>query len=161
MSSRTEGLSRRSPESFSSRSTERASPARSEDGADHTEESVRAVFSSHHREGRWDAADEILVRALFGEVKLDFTQAELPPSGVVELDVDAIFGEVEITVPDSAEVELLGTPVFGSIEQRRRNKGVGERFRASVAGESDRPDEPLLFCITGRAVFGAIKVIAS
>ena len=53
-------------------------PAPLDEGYLPTEESLRAVFSSHSRAGRWEAADEIEVKAIFGEVKLDFTRAELP-----------------------------------------------------------------------------------
>ncbi len=141
------------------------SPRMFEERCTLTEESVTAVFSSRHREGRWDSPDDIQVRAIFGEVKLDFTRAELPPSGVVELDVQAVFGDVEITVPDGAEVELDGTPVFGSIERKRRDTKIGDRVSRSLRGErhvaSDRRDpEAPLFYIDGHAVFGSIRVIS-
>ena len=129
-----------------------------------TEESVSALFGSIHREGRWNPADEIQVRAICGAVKLDFTRAELPPSGIVDLDVRAIAGGVEITVPDGAEVELEATPVLGSIEQTLRNRGVGERLRAAVTGAgaaadtNPAPSERPVFRIYGFAIFGSIKV---
>ena len=87
-----------------------------------TQESFRAIFSSNQRAGRWEPADEIQVLAICGEVRLDFTRAELPPSGMIEIHAWAIGGEVKIIVPDGAEIELEGEPVLGSIEQHVRKK---------------------------------------
>lgn len=120
-----------------------------------TEETVNSVFSAIEREGRWSPADDTFVRAIFGAVKLDFTMADLPPSGVIDLDVRAIFGSVEIIVPDGAEVILDGTPIFGSVEQKLPSGSRG-RHRDDVA---DVDDEPVSFHIVGQAIFGSIEVI--
>ncbi len=131
-----------------------------------TQESFRAICSANQRAGRWEAADEIEVRAIFGAVTLDFTRADLPPSGVIEIDALAFCGAVEIIVPDGADVELDGTPVLGSIEQKLRKRGAREEIREWVTGERDEdlaapapPPEPPYFRIDGRAIFGAIKVM--
>ena len=142
-----------------------ASPAL-ETAEDHplTQESFRAILSSHQRAGRWEAADEIEVRAIFGEVTLDFTRAELPPSGMITIDALSFGGEIHIIVPDGAEVELEGTPILGSIEQQVRKKGARQAIREWVTGERDEdtapppPPEPPFFRIEGRAIMGAIKV---
>ena len=68
-----------------------ASPAASpapQPGDDHplTQESFRAICSLNPRAGRWEPADEIQVLAICGEVTLDFTRAELPASGMIEID---------------------------------------------------------------------------
>ena len=73
-------------------------------------------MSSHQQAGRWEPADEIDVRAIMGEVTLDFTRAELPPSGMVDVHADVIMGEVHIIVPNGAEIELDATPFLGSVE---------------------------------------------
>jgi hypothetical protein len=132
-----------------------------EDPLDH--ESFQAILSSHQRAGRWVAAEDIEVRAICGEVTLDFTRADLPPSGEVEIHALAICGEVKIIVPDGADVELEGTPFVGSIEQTFRKKGAREWIREKVMGDEDLPPpsrtlEPPLFRIDARAVFGAVKV---
>jgi hypothetical protein len=130
-----------------------------------TEETFRAILSSHERAGRWEAADEIHVRAIFGEVTLDFTRADLPPSGEIEIDAWAIGGEVHIIVPDGAEVELDGTPIVGSIEQQLRKKRARDRVRELVTGqrEEDLPPppaapQPPFFRIDAHAIAGAVKV---
>lgn len=130
-----------------------------------TRESFRAILSSQQREGRWEPADEIEVRAICGEVKLDFTRAELPPGNVVEIEARAICGTIEIVVPDGAEVDIDGTPVLGSIEHHVRRKRTGERIREWVTGERDdeRParapgSEPPYFHVDARAILGTVKV---
>jgi len=131
-----------------------------------TEESIRAILSSHHRAGRWEAADDIQARAIFGEVTLDFTRADLPPSGVIEIEAWAIGGEILIILPDGAELELEGTPFLGSIEQHTRKKGARDRIRELISGERDEdipgpaaPAEPPFFRIDGHAIMGTIKVM--
>ena len=127
-----------------------------------TQESFRAILSSHQRAGRWEPADEIEVRAICGEVTLDFTRAALPPSGMIEIDAWAICGEVKIIVPDGAELEIDGTPVMGSIEQSVRKRGAGEQIREWVTGERDEnlPEsaEPPYFRIYAHAILGSVKV---
>ena len=130
-----------------------------------TQESFRAFCSSNHRAGRWEPADEIEVRAICGEVTLDFTRAALPPSGMIEIDAMAIGGEIEIIVPDGAEIELDGTPFLGSIEQQVRKRGAGEKIREWVTGERDedlpapsQSPEPAYFRIDARAIMGRVKV---
>lgn len=129
-------------------------------------ESLRAIFSSQQRAGRWEPADEIEAQGIFGEITLDFTRAELPPSGMVEIDALAFCGEVTIILPDGADVEIEGTPVLGSIEQQVRKRGAAQRIREWVTGEHDEdlpvsppPREPPYFRIDARAILGSIKVM--
>ncbi len=148
-----------------------ASPADSlalETTDDHplTQESFRAICSSNQRAGRWEPADEIHARAICGEVTLDFTHADLPPSGMIEIHAWAICGEVKIIVPDGSEIELEGEPVLGSIEQEVHKRGARERIRKGVTAEGEEdlpapppPPEPPFFRIDGHAILGAIKVV--
>lgn len=119
------------------------------------EESVSAIFASVHREGRWEPADEIHIRAIFGAVHLDFSHAEIPPRGIVEIDVQATFGSVEIVVPPEAEIELAATPVMGSVEQKVR-KGSKLVGKISMPSTDDEPGP--VFQIRGVALFGSIEV---
>jgi hypothetical protein len=122
-------------------------------------------LSSRELAGRWEPSDQIEVRAVLGEITLDFTRATLPASGVVEIDAFVFCGEVKIVLPDGADVEVEGTPVLGSIEQKVRKKGPGERIRDWATGEggADRAapldgEEPPFFRIDGRAIMGKIRV---
>ncbi len=128
-----------------------------------TQESFVAIMSSHQRGGRWEPADEIQVRAIAGEVVLDFTQAELPPSGVIEIDARAICGEIKIIVPADADIQVDGKPILGSIEHEAADAGALESVRGSASAEGDAdlpaPPEPPYFHIYARAILGAIKVV--
>ena len=143
-----------------------ATPApESADDDQPTVDSFRAIFSANQRAGRWEAADEIHLLAIAGEVTLDFTRADLPPSGVVEIHALAIAGEVHIIVPEGAEIELEGEPFLGSIEQHVFKKKTSERIREWVTGEreEDLPpppptQEPPFFRVLGRAIMGTVKV---
>lgn len=119
------------------------------------EESVSAIFASVHREGHWEPADEIHIRAIFGSVLLDFSHAVLPPSGVVDIDVQATFGSVEIVVPRDAEIELAATPVMGSVEQKVRK---GSRILGKISMPQADAEPGPVFQIRGVALFGSIEV---
>jgi hypothetical protein len=160
------------PASASSISPASSPALPSADEAPLTQESFRAILSSHQRAGRWQPADDIEVRAILGEVTLDFRRAELPESGVIEIEALAICGDVTILVPDGADVELEGTPVIGSIEQQAHKQGHAKRatqwIREFVTGERDEDlpipqsshdEEPPFFRIEARAFLGNVKVI--
>ena len=153
------------PASRLAASPEARPPLETTDDPPLTQESFRAICSSNQRAGRWEPADEIQVLAICGEVTLDFTRAELPPSGMIEIHAWSICGEVNIIVPDGAEIELEGEPVLGSIEQQVLKRGPREWSRESVTGERDEdlpaplpPQEAPYFRIDGRAILGSIKV---
>jgi cell wall-active antibiotic response 4TMS protein YvqF len=130
-------------------------------------ETVTALFSATARRGEWLPPEDMRVRAFFGSVQLDFTQALLAP-GVTVIEALALFGAVEITVPPDLEVELAANAVLGSVEQRdqggRVRRFIADQLRR-VTGQSDSreprheddEDRPLLR-IEGHAVFGAIVV---
>ncbi|MFI5315150.1 MAG: LiaF domain-containing protein [Myxococcota bacterium] len=130
-------------------------------------ETISAVFSSTARRGEWLPAEEVRVRACFGNVNLDFTQALLAP-GVTTLETLALFGSVEITVPASLEVELAASAVLGSVEQRdsggRVRRFIADQIRR-VTGQPETPsyspdpgEEASVLRIEGHAVFGSIIV---
>jgi hypothetical protein len=130
-------------------------------------ETISAVFSSTARRGEWLPAEEVRVRACFGNVNLDFTQALLAP-GVTTLETLALFGSIEITVPADLEVELAASAVLGSVEQRdsggRVRRFITDQIRR-VTGQTAEPsyppdpdDEPPVLRIEGRALFGSIVV---
>ncbi|TJX15892.1 hypothetical protein E9840_01685 [Tissierella creatinini] len=59
------------------------------------------------------------VTAILGGIDLDLRQAQLKDNNAF-LDVTALFGGVEIKVPDTWRVEMKGTPIFGGIENQTR-----------------------------------------
>jgi len=129
-----------------------------------SQQSLFAFFSSQKRNGEWEPADRIEVSALFGDVRLDFRDALLPPSGIVEVRATVLFGTVELLVPDGSEVEMEGTPIFGSFERKQPGRRALERIREWITGEQpedcddEYEDEPALFRVTGLAIFGDVRV---
>lgn len=59
--------------------------------------------------------------ALFGGVELDMRDAKLSPDGG-KLNATAIFGGIELTVPNDWKVAVKGTPVLGGIENKSRGQ---------------------------------------
>lgn len=129
-----------------------------------TFERISSVLGSSERGGRWIVSDEIEAVTRLGDVTLDFRRADLPPSGVVEIDCDAILGSVHIVVPMGAEVDLGAIRSFlGTVKQGDELPGVVSRLRELVTGEysddsaaDDAHD--LVFVVRGRVVLGSIEV---
>ena len=59
--------------------------------------------------------------ALFGGVELDLRGAKISPDGC-KIHATALFGGVEMIVPDDWNVILTGTPIFGGIDCKSRRK---------------------------------------
>lgn len=57
------------------------------------------------------------VTAVFGGAEIDLRDANLSPSGG-SLDLTAVFGSVEVRVPEEWNVVVKGTPVFGGWENK-------------------------------------------
>jgi hypothetical protein len=130
-------------------------------------ETITALFSATTRRGEWLPAEEVHVRALFGNVTLDLRNALLAP-GVTTLRCLVVCGAVEIIVPPKLEVELAASAFLGAVEQRNAG-GNMRRFiasqirRAIDPGAEQRqaaqdPDDAPLVRVEGRAVCGAIVV---
>lgn len=107
-------------------------------------QTVMSIFGSTERKGTWTGAQAIRAVAVFGSVELDFREARLP-AGVVELEVLAIFGSVEITVPPELQVEMHGGAILGSFESVDRSPS------------SPDPERPLLR-IKGIATLGSVEI---
>ncbi len=78
----------------------------------------------------------------FGECKLELQDASLH-ARVTVLDVKAVFGSVEIVVPEGVEVRLSGMSLFGS---------------RSCRVERDTPSGAPVVEVRGSAIFGEITV---
>lgn len=83
-----------------------------------------AVFGGTERKGRWRPARRETAVAVFGGVELDFRDAELPP-GELELRAYAVFGGIDITVPEGVRVEMTGFAVFGGRDVEASGAGPG------------------------------------
>lgn len=139
------------------------SPAPAEPWHDERSETVVAVFGDSARAGTWYPPDRIVAIAGFGNVKLDFRDADLP-AGPTEIRPLAVFGNVEVIVPRDLEVELNGVSLFGSITHRT-DRTVGRKLVDRVLGKPpaapsppDDDEEDRWLVVQGWAVFGKVKV---
>jgi len=57
------------------------------------------------------------IMALFGGVELDLRQVKVAPDGC-EMSLTALFGGVEVIVPQDWQVSISGTPILGAIENK-------------------------------------------
>lgn len=71
--------------------------------------------------------------AVMGGVKVDFTRAELAEEGA-EIDLMAMWGGIEIVVPESWAVESRVVPLLGAYEDKTRPSSVGDRRRLLLTG---------------------------
>lgn len=105
-------------------------------------DAVVAVFSEAKRTGRWLVRNGLHVRALFGSVELDLTEAVLEQREIA-ITANALFGEVILRVPDGVIVHDQGTALFGS-------------RKASVGEVSFTPETPVIR-VFGTALFGNVE----
>ncbi len=89
----------------------------SREGTDIDDEviNVSAVFSSTNHRVQTNKFRGGKVSSLFGGVELDLRMAQMA-STEASLDIDCTFGGVEIKVPQSWQVVVIGSPIFGGVE---------------------------------------------
>jgi hypothetical protein len=90
---------------------DRALPAVPED-----RETLLAILSGVQRKGAWEPAEHVRVYAVMGGAELDFSEAVML-EGVTELRIFALWGGVEVRVPDDIHVESRGVGVLGGFAQ--------------------------------------------
>lgn len=82
---------------------------------------------------------------IFGGSKIDFTRAKLAP-GKNHLEVVMIFGGTKLIVPESWEIKMEVTSVFGGFSDKR--------IKSMVVSDTDRS-----LLITGVNVFGGGEIV--
>lgn len=78
---------------------------------------VFAMFSGNRRRGRWRVGERVTAIAIMGGAEVDLRDAEIdcPEVTIVAF---ALWGGVEIIVPEGVPVELTGVPIFGGKHYR-------------------------------------------
>jgi hypothetical protein len=102
------------------------------------------VFSSTHRRITSKNFRGGKLAAVFGEIKIDLTEAEIEGDEAV-IQLDAVFGAVEIRVPNSWIVASRGAAVFGEYADR------------TVHSQPPGPGAKRLI-VKGGAVFGSVVI---
>ena len=104
--------------------------------------SVVAIFGGATRKGEWVVPEQLTTFAMFGGVELDLTTATFA-GATSEINALAVFGGVEITVPEGLTVHVEGIGIFGGFDQKA--EGPGD------------PGAPALV-VKGAALFGGVEV---
>ncbi|MFJ9610242.1 DUF1707 domain-containing protein [Kitasatospora sp. NPDC101176] len=81
--------------------------------------SMVAVFGGASRKGRWRVGSHLRAFAAFGGVEIDLTDAVFE-SPEVEIEVTALFGGVEIRVPENVSLHGSGVGIFGGFDVREQ-----------------------------------------
>jgi hypothetical protein len=81
--------------------------------------------------------------AIFGACKIDLRDAQIQGREAV-LETQAVFGGVEILVPEDWEVVNHGLSIFGGFSDRRRHSPSGPETKTLV--------------LNGAAIFGGVEV---
>jgi len=113
-------------------------------GGEVAPETVYAIFGGVDRRGSWTVPRRWRVVATFGGAQLDLREARFP-TGVIDLEVRAVFGGVQIIVPPGLAVEVHGTAIMGGFQNVNR------------APAHPDPDAPLLR-IRGLAFMGGVDI---
>lgn len=114
------------------------------DAAEAPPQTVYAVFGGVDRRGSWTVPRRLKVVAMMGGANLDLREARFP-RGVIDLEVKAIFGGVQILVPPGLAVEVQGTAIMGGFQNVNRSPPTPD------------PDAPLLR-VRGVALMGGVDI---
>ena len=83
---------------------------------------IVCFLSSTTRRGRWSVPRSLRIAAIFGNVELDLREAEIS-AGITEIEVMALFGNCEITIPQGVRVECNGDGFAGNFELKVSRTG--------------------------------------
>jgi predicted membrane protein len=108
------------------------------------------VFSSRDHRVTAPNFERAKIEAVFGSYELDLREAGLA-GDEARVVADAVFGSVEIFVPEDWEVDLRGEGVFGSVSDETRHPGP------NPAGPNQSVP-PKRLIVKGAAVFGSVEV---
>jgi len=109
--------------------------------------SAVAVFSGCERRYNGQQLQGGKVVSIFGGVELDFRDADMEDEAVLE--VNCIFGSVEMRIPENWTVHSRSLPVFGGFEDKSGRQRASDPTAA--------PKKKTLV-ITGIVVFGAVEI---
>lgn len=122
------------PPHASSEAAVRIDPSGRSDQADN----LVAIFGGGTRKGRWRVRRRTRTVCLFGGFDLDMTEATFD-APTVEFHVFAMFGGVDVKLPEGVEVHDQAVGVFGGFEVK--------------GSEDPRPGAPVIV-VKGFALFG-------
>jgi hypothetical protein len=106
-------------------------------------ESTFALFGGSETRNRSPHFAHANVAAVMGGATLDLREAHVEPGARV--DALALFGGVDVIVPEGTRVNLHGLPIFG---------GYGDK----TTGDGSLPADAPMVDVTATAIFGGVEV---
>ncbi len=85
---------------------------------------VLSLLSSSSRTGGFDFGQPIQATAVLGDVTIDLSTIDIPEHGV-DVQVQSIFGDVKLILPDGAQVEHAGFAVLGDRSEKLVEPATG------------------------------------
>jgi predicted membrane protein len=101
------------------------------------------MFGATKIKDRSEHFDHTEVSAVFGGATLDLRQAHVDRDASV--DALALFGGVDVVVPEGWRVAIEGTPIFGGFEDKTR-------------GVPELPADAPVLNVHATAIFGGVDV---
>jgi hypothetical protein len=111
---------------------------------DSDRDTLYAIFGGFDRRGSWTVPRRMKIVAVFGGGNLDLREARFPP-GVVDLEITAVMGGLNIVVPPGLPVQMHGSAIMG---------GFADINRAPANPDPERP----LLRVRGLTVMGGVNV---
>jgi predicted membrane protein len=124
-------------------------PRRFAGGANYFGNKLResTVFGSLNKRVQTQQFEGGKLEAVFGSIELDLTEAAISsPDRRAYLELNAVFGGIELTVPRTWRVEMKNAAVLGGCEDR------------TIPPRPEPGVEPATLVVTGAAVFGGIEI---
>lgn len=107
-------------------------------GPDH--EKLEVIFGSIQRTGIWQAKKTMYIKNKFGAIQLDFREAEVN-FPTIEIEVNNVFGAIEIIVPENFNIDIGGKATAGVFEGKANSGRKGPLLR-----------------VTGKVFLGAVEI---
>ena len=104
---------------------------------------IVSIFGDITRAGSWPPRLTTSPVALFGDIDLDLRHATMPPGEVV-INAIAPFGNIDVLVPDGAQVDVGGFTLFGS--------------KKIAVGDAAEDEFAAVIRVRGFTLFGSLKV---
>lgn len=115
------------------------------------------LFNDIKRIVRRGRLEDESTTTIFGDVKLDLTQAPLEP-GEHQLRVTTLFGDVKIRVPEQIGVDLDARTIFSEVEVETVSSGEEERPGGSWTSEAyERCAVRVTISVVG--IFGDVEIV--
>ena len=126
------------------------------------EDEISAVFSGQNVDAKGEKFTGKKISAVFGGLKLDLRDAIIEDDVVI--DASAIFGGIEILVPDNVLVKTKSSSLFGGVKNTKGNcgkkckKNKNEEDDEKEGKSSKKKSSVHTIYVKGSAMFGGIEV---